>query len=406
MSEAAAAGEARSWLAPVAATLLLQAMTGLMFLAVPVIAPELARSGFAPGHVGIYASLVFAGAMPAALASGALVSRFGPLRVAQGAIALAAVALLGMQVGSTFAFLVLGVVVGAGYGPVTPATAVILRQVAPARHAHLLFSVNQAGIALGGLVAGAVLPVVVLAASWRWALLLCAGLALISALAVQPLRARLDATRDSNTVLGFASLWPALGAVVAVRPARKLAVAAFCFGAIQVSVFAYAVTYLVQDLGFDLVGAGALFGVMQAAAIGGRLLWGWVADHSGSPRVVLALLGAGCFVAMLAVVSMTPHWPAWAGWLTWAGVGLTVGAWNGVLFAEAAHADGPGASSHAAGIAFFTFAGVLMGPLLFSGVLLVFATPSAAFVAVGVAALLAGINLLGSGRGAPEGAGS
>ncbi len=79
---------------PLAGTTTMQTVTAMMFLTVPVLAPAMADDvGFQPSHVGLYTTLVFLGAMPASLGTGALTSRFGALRVMQVGMGLSACSL-------------------------------------------------------------------------------------------------------------------------------------------------------------------------------------------------------------------------------------------------------------------------------------------------------------------------
>ena len=80
------------------------------------------------------------------------------LAVCGGAAPPAAVALL----------LVLApVVLGLGYGPITPASSHVLVRTAPPARMALTFSIKQTGVPAGAALAGAVLPGLALALGWR-----------------------------------------------------------------------------------------------------------------------------------------------------------------------------------------------------------------------------------------------
>ncbi len=76
---------------PLAAVTLIQAMLMMAAATVPVLAPDLAAdSGLAARWIGVYSSLVFAGAMGSIMVGGALTRRFGALAMTQVAAAIAA----------------------------------------------------------------------------------------------------------------------------------------------------------------------------------------------------------------------------------------------------------------------------------------------------------------------------
>ena len=69
---------------PLAAVTLIQAMLMMAAATVPVLAPDLAAgSGFDARWIGVYSSLVFAGAMASIIVGGALARRFGALAMTE-----------------------------------------------------------------------------------------------------------------------------------------------------------------------------------------------------------------------------------------------------------------------------------------------------------------------------------
>ena len=88
---------------PLAGTTFMQTIMSVMYLTVPVLAPVLLDDvGFEPSHIGLYTSLVFLGAMPVSLIMGALMTRFGAMRVMQFGILLSALSLLLSMSGCDF----------------------------------------------------------------------------------------------------------------------------------------------------------------------------------------------------------------------------------------------------------------------------------------------------------------
>ena len=79
---------------------------------------------------------------------------------------------------------------------------------------------------------------------------------------------------------------------------RWLAIASFCLSFVQLCLSAFAVTMLVEEVGYSLVAAGVLLSFMHAAGVGGRILWGWIADRAGNSLGLLQFLALVTTVAV------------------------------------------------------------------------------------------------------------
>jgi hypothetical protein len=184
----------------------------------------------------------------------------------------------------------------------------------------------------------------------------------------------------------------AIGMVWRIRGLRRMALLSTAFSAVQMCLLSYLVTYLVVEVGRDLVTAGLILAAAQMAGVGGRVLWGSVSGLLLSARYVLMLLGllmAGCGVVMALV---TPSWPL-AGLFAIAMVyGATAISWNGVELAELSRLAPPGQAVMATGGSlFFTFTGVMLGPTLFGAWVTATGSYGAGFFA------LAALGLVGAG---------
>ena len=175
---------------PLAITLAVQAITSMAMIAPSVMAPVVASElGVSAHGIGWFVALAYLFAMASGLACGALIRRFVPVRVCQISVCLAAAGLAagtGAVLPAVFAAAVLS---GSGYGLVNPASSHILSRSAPPSMMSLIFSIKQTGVPLGGALAGALVPPLVLYLSWRWGAVVMALLCLLVALATQPARA-------------------------------------------------------------------------------------------------------------------------------------------------------------------------------------------------------------------------
>src|SRR6266566_3794722 len=265
-----------------AETTAIQAVGTMAVLVVPTIAPKIADALAVPaGRVGFQISLLYLAAMFGSLSAGTSVARLGPCRTGQVAMLLTAAGCMLAAAGNLATLLLGSLVIGAAYGVINPASSDLLMRHVPAGRRNLFFSIKQTGVPLGGTIIGLVGPATALYLGWSAPLWIIAATAVALACASQPHRASWDAHRDISVKLSGLSL--AGFRTLAKNPALFwLASASFCFAAIQLCLLAFLVVLLVEELGFDLVTAGAILAAVQVGGALGRVLWGMLADRFGS----------------------------------------------------------------------------------------------------------------------------
>lgn len=384
----------------VSATLAGQALASMAILILPAIAPTYAQAlAVDPSLIGYQVSLMYAAAMASVAFGGSFVKIWGAGRTTQISMALtAAGASLAMV--ANLSFLVLGsLLMGLGYGLTNPAASHLLVRFTPEARRNLIFSIKQTGVPLGGIAAALIAPALAVSVGWPWALALVAAACLGFMAVLQRPRARWDNDRDPSASIrqmplgGVPMIWRH-------RPLRLLALTALAFAGVQLCVMAFTVTLLVKEAGYGLVQAGLLLSLTQLAGFIGRPAWGWLADRSGSVRVLI-ILGVIMLGACLAVTRISGQWPALAIQLVFLALGATAIGWNGVFLAEVARLAPPGQAGLATGGAlFFTFAGVLLGPPLFSALYRVVGSYTLTF-ALAAAIAAAGLVSLSLLRRAP-----
>ncbi|PTL92243.1 MFS transporter [Halomonas litopenaei] len=374
------------------ATTLVLAFSSLVALFPSAIAPTLADSlGVSTATVGIQVSLIFGGAMLTSLVGGPLTRRYGPCRVSQLALGLlgGGAALLTLPSLATFALASL--IAGLGYGLTNPSASLLLFRVTPRHRQGLVFSLKQTGVPLGGVLAGLVAPALALAIGWQAALGCLFLVAVIGILLLQVQRHHWDRERDPRTpwlttpLAGLQVVWQ--------RPAlRYLALLSLCFSAIQLSVSAFTVALLVEDLGVGLVVAGATMSAVQVFGIIGRVLWGLVGDILDDR--LITLMGLACLSAGsgLAIATMDADWPRWTMVAVLCLMSLSALGWNGVFMAEITRlAPAERVADAAGGCLVLTYSGVLVGLPLLGALHGLFGSYTALF------GLLAGLALVGLG---------
>ncbi len=390
--------DARLALVALVATLAIQIFTSFAASATPVLAPMLAGDlGIPPRWVGLFVGLVYVGAMAASLLAGEAIRRIGPIRASQVCVVLctfgvAVIALL--PNGAAGLLIAAALLIGIGYGPITPASSQVLARTAPPSRMALTFSIKQTGVPAGAALAGALLPGIALLAGWRVAFLCVGALGIAVALSAQPIRAALDADRRVVGRFSWRAVREPLATVWRHRALRELALVGLAYAATQTCLTSFLVVHLNATLDWSLVAAGLGLTVATLAGVVGRIGWGAIADRTRAPRAVLALIGVVAGTAAIGMALADRHWPVWVVVLLAAVLGATAIGWNGVQLAEVARKAPPGeAGAITGGAGVITFAGVVAGPPSFAVLAALTGSYRSGFLLVAVLSLGCGLLL-------------
>ncbi len=377
------------------ALVIIQVPASAAYVTIQVAAPEVARAtGLAVELIGVFTALSYLGATVGGTLAMPLLGRLGAFRACQVTLVACGLALATTTLGVAWAFVLGALFLGVAHGPVTPLGSHVLAGRTPPAVRSSVFSIKQAAVPLGGVLAGLLVTAIAVAEGWRVAVLTMAALCALAALAIHPFRPHLD---DRERPHGGGSPWRGMIAsvrlVVDDRPVLELVIAGCIFGAAQWCFTAFYVAFLADGRGMALVTAGLGFSIGQAAGVGGRVLWGAVADRSGRPIAVLAGLGIAMGLASMVVALTSADWSVPLVLAVAAATGLTAIGWNGVLIAELARRapNGQVASVTGGFVALFAVSTISF-PLAFAG-LAVLVGYEAGFVAVGLLCLYAGVRL-------------
>lgn len=376
-------------------TLMIQAMVSMALLTLPVMAPVVSKAlQVSPALVGLYVSVTYLGATLSSLIGGAIVGRFGAIRVSQIGLILCGLGLVLCAVPWLPAIVLGAVLIGLGYGPITPASSHLLARTTPAHRIALVFSIKQTGVPVGGAMAGALVPPLLLWLDWQMGMLVVALACGVFALVSQPLRARLDDDRVKGQTVHLSSLAAPIRLVLGHPTLRTMAACSFVFAMVQMSLSTYLVTYLHDDLAYGLLSAGAALSVAQLGGIFGRVAWGFIADRWLGASRVLTLLAVVMSLSALFTAYFSPSMASWVVWLVLLVFGASAIGWNGVYLSEVARLAPQGMASMATGgTLVFTFSGVVVGPLLFGLLSTSLGGYRVGFMALMVIAGLAGLVL-------------
>ncbi len=378
-----------------------------LHLFLPVMAPLLTEaSGVEPTAFGLVAGAVGLGSIWFYTANHSITPALGPVRTLQVGVVLVAIG-AALIMSANFPLVLIGAtMLGFGYATTTPAGSQIMANHAPKEYWSTLFSLRQAGVPLGGMIAGAVGGWLVAQFGWRMALVAIVLIGIASSL---PL---LWAPRDYNEPNGLRPLRLAnvvdptnlrrpFQAIALAPGLTRLALACIGFAMMQSATFSFFVIYLHDGLGYGLALAGTLFAVLQAASVMGRVAFGVVADRIGSPRLVLIGLSLGSATAALLLAGLGPGLGTPVLVMAALFVGISVATWNGLYLGEAARLSPPNSVSEtAAGTTFFVFLVYTVTPPIF-GFLINRYGYSSAFLMSAAGAAFSCIVLLLGGRAEP-----
>jgi predicted MFS family arabinose efflux permease len=366
-------------------------IASMAMLVVPAVAPAVADDfGVDPSLIGYLISFVGAGFATSLLFLGNLSRRLGPARAYQCGHATIACGLLVMAVPSVPVLVAGSYAIGVGHGLLAPAASTLLMHWSPPERRNFVFSVQQTGVPLGGMIAALTAPVIAVTVGWRWSLLVTAVLLVVMVAIMQRGRAAWDTARDPSApaisrhpLANFLMIWrhPRM---------RVLGIAGGCFAWGQFVVASYTVVASVSALGMSLIIAGTVLTVVQLGNVGGRILAGWLADRVKSSTRVLAWASWAMLVTALFSWPMDAGWPHPLVYALFALHGMSTGAWAGLVLAEVGRLAPQGHVGGAvSGAMVYVNIGKLIGPILFAGIYTVTSSYGAALASLAVPAAIA-----------------
>lgn len=377
---------------PLIVTMAIQALVSLVVYTPPVLAP-VAQSdiGVPASAVGVVTSLIYFAATFTALSAGNLINRFGAMRASQFSLLFSAAGIALIASANVWLVVLGALIVGTGYGVVTPSSSAILADRTPENMRAFIFSLKQTGVPIGGALAGAAIPALIVVLGWKEAALIAGAVCFALAIAVQPYRAGVDLAPHAPRPAAPVHFLAPFRLVMAHPPLRELAFASFSYSGMQMCMGSFLVVFLTERIGLTVATAGAALSAAMLAGTVGRVLWGIIADRWASPRGVLGMLGAIMAIAAFLTAGMTAAWPYALLIVVSMMFGASAIGWNGVFLAEVVRNAPQGTAGSATGASLaMTYAGVVVLPTIFWLLVHFSGSYAAAFVAIGVFTLWRG----------------
>jgi MFS family permease len=351
--------------------------------------------GVRASAIGIITALIYAVSVASALLSAHLLDRVGAIRVSQLCLLFCSAGMALMMIPHPIAIAFGAIVVGMGYGAVTPASSTVLADRVPPGMRAFIFSLKQTGVPIGGAIAGALVPLLIRGFGWQAAALVVALIGMLVILAAQVVRRDVDSASPLRKSVHGGGLMGPLRLVFELRRLRELAISSFTYSGMQMCLGSYLVIALIDLAGFSLAQAGAGLSVAMISGAVARLFCGAIADNWISSRRLLGVLGVTMSGSAFVIASIGPQWPGVMVFVAALCYGATAVGWNGVYLAEVARIAPTGRAGAATGASLaITYLGVVVLPLLFWAVHAASGGYAAAFVAVGSLTLWRGVLFL------------
>jgi len=337
---------------------MVQALVCIGLFSLPVAAPFAApQLGVPASLVGVQVGVLYAAAIVSSLLAAQVTRRFGGIRTSQISLAGTAFGLWLCASAQLWLMLIGTIVMGIAFGLPNPAAAELLQRYTDGRRRNLLYSIKQAGVPFGGVLASLAVG---FGASYSWQLALASlGLAAgLGALAINPLSRPLDHHRIPGLAL-LTNPFGSVTSILALPVQRWFFVVSLLLAACQLSVATFGMQMLILDFAMPATLAAGIVALTQLAGFVGRLAGGALGDRLGA----LTTIGWLCLVLTVAagVVAVAPAstLPLLVAILMFL-VGGTSSGWSGLLLSEADHRAPAGMAADAAGVLMLaSFVGVV-----------------------------------------------
>ena len=240
-----------------------------------------------PYLVGYHTGILFLFSSMGQLSCGDFIIRYGAIRMSQAALLVIGAGLVLCVAGKLWVLAAAAALIGMGFSFSTPSSSHLLARYSPARYAPLTFSIKQAGVPAGGLLAGILVPLLLVIVDWKGAFVATGLLCIAFAVGLQPVRKRFDADRRPAHGLRATEVWHNLARMLRIPELRDLAFCMFCFVGLQSLFCSFFVTIVSQNLGKSLATANHIFSLAMSAAILARIFWGWIGSALVPARTLL-----------------------------------------------------------------------------------------------------------------------
>jgi len=315
-----------------------QFAAGFGFVAFTLLVPYLASStGLNERDFGLWVTFFFIGTAISSPTTGGLVRTLGSVWTVALALLAMAGAMLVNLAGSWTAMMIAAILFGLCYGPQGPVGMTVVTERTPPSRRGLFLALRHASQPLAGVIAGRVLPPMMLVMGLQSGVLTTSAVLVAAALftlavpslfrlqtlPAAPPRRNGTAARIVAATVGMVSIPPGL---------RVLWIAGLIAAFTQIAMIVFSYLYLLEVVKLSPIEAGIFISNMQLAGLFGRPLLGWFCDKTGRSQLVLALLAMTAVATVIALFQFAAQgMPAWQLFLIAIACGVSGQTWNAVF---------------------------------------------------------------------------
>ncbi len=319
-------------------------------------------------EIGMLISALSIGSCFAQMPAGLLTDAFGVRRLLTLSVALVGLTVILLSFAPSYlSALVILWVYGICSSAVGPATSRSVIDWFPAIGRATAMGVKQTGVNFGGILAGLLLPLLVVGLSWRGTLL-WVGVAEVACAALVYQLAREAHGKIQAPPSRFP--WNKIWAVFLHKNMMLLGGMAFCFMVNQFCFAAYFTLFLTRELHYTIFQAGQYFALAFVMGAAGRILWSLFSDYllGGRRKGVLVLIAVLMLLSSGALVLISFYPVLASSLLLWAVLvfGASGIGWNAIYLTMVGEVMGEESGGLSTGAGYFLgFIGTLIAPPLF-----------------------------------------
>ena len=176
----------------------------------------------------------------------------------------------------------------------------------------LVFSVKQCGTPAGGMLAGSVLPPLMLLYDWKVALSALLVLSILFA-ALAPAGSLGRPQGASQMGSPRAGAWSSLRLVLSDPAIRAVTASGVCLGIAQMGIATYLVVFLWKEVGYAPDQAGLVFSALHMSGIASRVVLGALTDRLASAKWVLFSICTVMAAGLYLMTEVSSGWSIGAG---------------------------------------------------------------------------------------------
>jgi MFS family permease len=318
-------------------------------------------------QLGFVLSAQMIGAVFTTSVAGMLTDRFGDKLIVFWSGLIMGTALILASLVQSYTWLLAWLVVyGIGYSAVTPAGSHAIIFFFKKADRGLAMGLRQCGVPLAGVLGSLVLPAVALRYNYGWALYAAGVVTIVTCVGASLFYREPAALQGEHASLR--SMFHEMYEISRDVRLILITLTEMILLVAQIAMMAFLTLTLVHEAGYSVALAVTIFAVSQAAAIAGRLMWGWSSDavFHGSRALPLAVICIITALAAFALASITTQSSAAVVACIALVLGFSAEGWLGVGVIAIAEIGGEEHSGSALGVALsWMWLAAFVAPALF-----------------------------------------